>query len=81
MLDAHKEIVGTMMSESAPPLDDLENQTNESLADLFRSNQITWETRYPRNPANAKQPDEQFEFEWMNEWADFADEMAKGRLR
>ena len=53
----------------------LENQTNESLADLFRSQQIHVGDPLPENPANAKQPDEQFEFEWMNEWTDFADEM------
>jgi signal transduction histidine kinase len=78
MLDAHKEILGTTMYESVTPSDE-EKRANEALADLFRSNQITWETRYPNNPANAKRPDEQFEFEWMNEWTVFADEMrAKG---
>lgn len=79
MLDAHKNIVGTPMSENAPRMDELDKQANESLAELFRSRQITWETRYPNNPANAKRPDEQFELEWMSEWADFADEMRSKR--
>lgn len=81
MLDAHKGVVSTSMSGDTAGISDLEKKANESLANLFRSGEISWETRYPKNPTDAKRPDEEYEFKWMKEWADFADKMReKGKF-
>jgi signal transduction histidine kinase len=73
MLEAHKQLLGTTLEGSKPtPLDE---KTNESLAELFRSREFSWDTLYPDNPANAKQPKEQFEKDWMKEWSKFADDL------
>ena len=80
MLDAHKGLLSTsMMFPNNSTLSnnsiDLDERYNDSLAKLFRSRKFTWEAHYPKNPDNAKRPPDQFEFEWMSEWAAFADQL------
>ena len=79
MLDAHKDQLSTNVSSITANLDDINSKTNESLSNLFRSKEFSWEVRYPKNAENLKRPDEQFEYQWMKQWSDFADQMrAKG---
>ena len=72
MLEAHKKLLATTIDV---PRSTADEKANESLAEFFRSREFRWDTLYPKNPANSKRPKEKFEYDWMEEWTKFADEL------
>jgi signal transduction histidine kinase len=75
MLDSHKWLLATTFE--GPKVSAADKKANESLAELFRSGQFSWDTLYPENALSAKQPKEAYEKAWLKEWTNFAEDLRK----
>jgi len=72
MMEAHKNVFVTNEGGTSVVNSD-EQKINESLADLLRSRNFSWEVIHPKNPKGLNEPKDRFEWGLINEWKEFSE--------